>query len=153
MKKILWTTIFALFVIANCHAQDKTDEIKELLKLMDSETMINNVLDNMVSVVRKQAKSQLEDNQKFEQFMSFVRDEERELAKNLEDDELTQIISDNFTRDEISELIKFCNTSAGQKLIKLMPDIQKDLVNKAMSKYGPDLQKKLQDKLDELKYR
>jgi hypothetical protein len=153
MKKTLWIIFFALFVIANCHAQDKTDEIKELLKLMDSETMINNVLDNMVSVVRKQAKSQLEDNQKFEQFMSFVRDEERELAKNLEDDELTQIISDNFTRDEISELIKFCNTSAGQKLIKLMPDIQKDLVNKAMSKYGPDLQKKLQDKLDELKYR
>ena len=67
--------------------------------------MINNVLDHMVSVVRKQAKSQLQDKGKFEQFMSFVRDEEKELATNLEENELTQIISDNFTGDEIAELI------------------------------------------------
>lgn len=134
--------IFASLAVTNCNAQDKTEDIKELLRLMDSKLMINNVLDHMVSVVRKQAKSQLQDKGKFEQFMSFVRDEEKELATNLEENELTQIISDNFTGDEIAELIKFCNTSAGQKLIKLMPEIQKYLVDKAMSKYGTDLQKK-----------
>ena len=127
MKKIFWILIFALLAITNCIAQDKTDDIKELLKLMDSQEMINNVLDHMVSIVRKQAKSQLQDNGKFEQFMSFVREEEIELATNLEEKELTQIVSDNFTHDEIAELIRFCHTSAGQKLIKLLPEIQKDL--------------------------
>jgi hypothetical protein len=153
MKKISRALIFTLFAIANCHAQSRTDDIKELLKLMDSKAMINNVLDHMVSVVQKQAKTQLDDNRKLEQFMSFVGDEERELATNLEEIELTQIVSDNFTHEEVTELIKFCNTSAGQKLVKLLPNMQNGLVSKAMSKYGPDLQKKLLDKLDELKYK
>ena len=152
MKKLYFLLIINFFLFTNCISQNKTDDIKELLQLIHSEEMINKVLDNVVSAVRQQASSELKDNQKLKEFMSFVYDEKNTLVSNLIDYDLVQIFDNYFSQDEILELLKFCNTTAGQKLIKLIPEIQKDLMDKVISKYGPDLQKKLLDKLNEIKY-
>jgi len=152
MKKLYFLLIINFFLFTNCISQNKTDDIKELLQLIHSEEMINKVLDNVVSAVRQQASSELKDNQKLKEFMSFVYDEKNTLVSNLIDNDLVQIFDNYFSQDEILELLKFCNTTAGQKLIKLIPEIQKDLMDKVISKYGPDLQKKLLDKLNEIKY-
>ncbi|HMS70292.1 MAG TPA: hypothetical protein PKD18_19235 [Saprospiraceae bacterium] len=58
MKKLLILTILTLTCSVTSFAQDKAADLKKLFSLMDTEKMIDGMMDNMVTVFKQQANEQ-----------------------------------------------------------------------------------------------
>jgi len=59
----------------------------------------------------------------------------KEMAIKFVNEDLVDIYDRKFSVDEIEEMIRFYKTSAGQKLLSLMPEIQKEINKRIEEKY------------------
>jgi len=64
----------------------------------------------------------------------------KKLAIKFTNEDLIEIYSTKFSIDEIEEMIKFYQTSTGQKLLSLIPEIEKDINRRIEEKYATYLQ-------------
>lgn len=154
MRKTIGITIFTLLITISTFGQDKAADLKHLFEIMQSEKMIDGMFDNMIPAITQQARSQIkgEDAQeKFDSYMEFVMTATKEMTKKMINEEMVKIYDKHFTQDEIKELIKFYESSIGKKMIEKTPDLTKDLMEVMMSKYLPEFQKSITEKLEEMK--
>jgi hypothetical protein len=135
-------------------AQDKASDLTKLFDLMDTEKMIDGMMDNMIPALKQQASGQIKGDDaevKFNKYIDFMMNEVKELSKKLVNEEMVTIYDKHFTQDEIKDLIKFYESPTGKKMLEKTPEITKDLMNSMMTKYMPEFQERLTKKLDELK--
>jgi hypothetical protein len=140
-----------LSIAAVTFGQEKQDDLKKLFELMNSAKTIDNIMDNMMPILKEQASSQIKGTDagdKLNKYMDFVMNEVKELSKKVVNEEMIPLYDKHFTQDEIKELIRFYESPTGKKLIQVTPELTKELMEK-MSKHIPAFQKKLQDKLME----
>jgi len=62
MKKLLFLSILTIVFTMNSNAQDKASDLKKLFKLMDSEKMIEGMMNNMILALKQQASGQIQEN-------------------------------------------------------------------------------------------
>ena len=156
MLKKLIISIFLLGFTVASYGQDKQADLKKLFGLMQTDKMINGIMDNMSTMIKQQASSEFKSSDantkaKFDKYMEFVMSETKELSKKLINVEMVQIYDKHFTQSEIKDLIAFYESSTGKKMIEKTPEISKDLMESMMSKYLPEFQEKMKARLDELK--
>jgi uncharacterized protein len=154
MKKLLFLSIITISFTMNSVAQDKASDLKKLFSLMNTEKMIDEMMDNMIPALKQQASGQItgEDaKEKFDKYIDFMMNETKELSKKIVNEEMVQIYDKHFTHEEIKDLIKFYKSPTGKKLLEKTPEITNDLMNSMITKYIPEFQQKLMKKLDELK--
>jgi hypothetical protein len=121
---------------------------------MNTDKMIDAMMNNIIPILKKQANEQIQGidaKEKFDKYIEFMMNETKELSKKLINEEMVQIYDNHFTHQEIKDLIAFYESSTGQKMLKVAPEISKDLMNAMSEKYMPDFQAKLTKKLEELK--
>lgn len=153
MKRLLTLTVLTLAFTFSSLAQDKLSDSKKLLGLMNSERMIEQIMDNMIPIYKEQAREQLqgeESNEKFDKFMQVISKHTKDLSHRLVDEVMAALYEKYFTQDELKDLIKFYESSAGKKMIKATPDITRDMTNILVSEYLPEFQEKLMNELNEL---
>lgn len=152
MKKVILFTSLLVFLSFNVSAQTKKDKIVQLFALMNTDKMMNSMVDNMSSMFTGQ--NQQLQNSKSDSiqrvYIAFVMKETKAFGKKLIDDDMVTVYDKCFTEQEIEKYINFYNTPEGKKLIEQTPTIQKDVMATVMTKYMPDLQTKFKNKLDEL---
>ncbi len=148
----------AILILAVCFilnlitfGQTKTDDIKTLFSFMQSEKMLDQMFDNMVPMMKQQAGMEISDTVKFNSYITFLMKETKNLTKKLINEDMVIMYDKFFTQDEIKDYIKFYKTTSGQKMISIMPDLQKEMMNIMMTKYLPEFQKKMKAKLEEMK--
>ena len=151
MKKVFLFSILAIVFTMNSVAQDKTSDLKKLFELMKSEKMIEEMLNNMVPMLKQQASETIQGSnlqEKFDKYVDFLKEELKELTNDLVNKEMVNIYSKNFTREEIQDLIKFYESPTGQKMIEKTPELTKDLMNSMMSERMLEFQGKLRQKMN-----
>ena len=120
---------------------------------MDTEKMIDGMMDNMVTVFKQQANEQFQgdDSAKTDKYFEFVVEETKVMSKKLVNEDMVNIYDKHFTQDEVKDLIKFFESSTGKKMLDKTPQITMDLMNVIMEKHMPEFQEKMEKKLEELK--
>lgn len=154
MKKLLFFSILTIVFTINSIAQDKTADLKVLFELMKTESMIDAQISNMIPMLKQQASEQIQGSDaqmKFDEYLSFMLKEVKELSNKLINEEMIDIYDKHFTHEEIIDLIKFYESPIGKKILEKTPEITADLMNSMMTKFMPEFQEKLYKKLEELK--
>ncbi len=154
MKKLLFLSILTIVFTMSSNAQDKASDLKKLFKLMDSEKMIDGMMNNMILALKQQASGQIQENgakEKYDKYIDFMMNEVKELSKKLVNEEMVNIYDKHFTHEEIKDLVQFYESPTGKKLLEKNPEITKDLINSMMTKYMPEFQERLIKKMEELK--
>jgi hypothetical protein len=153
MKVVLATLSLFLFSMTASFSQTKTEDIKELMELMDAEKTIDAMMDNMIPIFRQQATMLLkseEGQEAMEDFMDFMLAKVKEVSKGMLDD-MIPIYDKHFTHDEIKGLQAFYATPLGKKLLDKTPELSQDIMNLSMMKYMPEMQKAMQEKLEQMR--
>jgi uncharacterized protein len=154
MKRIFTISILTFGILIASFSQDKASDLKHLFTLMNTDKMIDAMINSMLPILEKQAKEQItgaDAQEKYTKYVDFLMNETRELSKKVINVELVQIYDKYFTQQEIKDLIGFYESPTGQKMLNITPEITKDLMNAMSEKYIPDFQAKLIKKLEELK--
>ena len=152
MKKVLLLSILIVFMSFNLSALTKKDKIIQLFGLMNSDKMINNMVDNMSKMFQNQS-SELKNamNDSIQQkYFSYVFSETKEFSKKLFNEDMVTIYDKYFTETEIQKYIDFYNSPEGKKFVEQSPSVQNDLMTNVINNYLPDLKTKFKNKLDEL---
>jgi len=152
MKKVILFATLIFFVSFNLSAGNKKDKIIQLFGLMNSDKMINSMVDNMSKMFQNQS-SEITNSKKDsiqKVYMAYVLDETKVFSKNLINNDMVIIYDKYFTEKEIDNYIEFYQTSEGKKMLDLTPNIQNDLISNIMNNYLPDLKTKFKNKLEEL---
>lgn len=134
--------------------QDKSADLKKLFTLMNTDKMLDDMMNNMIPAMKQQAGAQIQGadaKEKMEKYIEFLMTETKELSKKLINEEMVQIYDKHFTATEIKDLIVFYESPTGQKMLAKTPEITKDLMNAMVTKYMPEYQERLRKKLEELK--
>lgn len=152
MKRLLILSVFTFAFTFGTLAQDKSSDSQKLIGLMNSEKMIEEMMNSMIPIYKQQAREQFrgeETNEKFAEFMEVLTKETKDFSHKLIDEVMVELYEKHFTHEELKDLIKFYESPTGEKLIKVTPDITKDMMNIMMSEYLPEFQEKLMNKLGE----
>jgi len=152
MKKVFLFSLLVIFMSFNLSAQTKKDKIIQLFGLMNSDKMINAVVDNMSKMFQYPSAEQ--NNAKKDsiqaEYLSYVKSETKAFSKKLINEDMVNIYDKYFTEQDILKYIDFYNSPEGKKFIEQSPNIQKDLMTNIINNYLPDLKNKFRNKLDEL---
>lgn len=154
MKKLFFVSILMLSVVMGAIAQDKAEDLKKLFSLMQSEKMIDGMMNNMIPALTQQAKAQInseEEKEKFEEFMNFVIEETKTLSKTLIDVEMVQIYDKHFSHQEIKDMIDFYESPTGKKMIEKTPELTAEMMTSMMNKHMPEFQQRIEKKLESMK--
>lgn len=154
MKKLMIISVLLLSVTFISFGQDKSADLKKLFTLMNTDKMLDDMMNNMIPAMKQQAGAQIQGadaKEKMEKYIEFLMTETKELSKKLINEEMVQIYDKHFTATEIKDLIVFYESPTGQKMLAKTPEITKDLMNAMVTKYMPEYQEKLRKKLEELK--
>lgn len=153
MKKVILVSVFCFVAFINGYSQAKKESIKELFNLMQTDSLIDKMSASIAPSILNQMSCQLTDSVKsarLAEIIISIMPSVKELIKKLLDENMVDIYDKYFTQNEINDYISFYKTPAGQKLIQVSPDIQKDLMEVMSQRYMPELQKNLKVKFDEL---
>ena len=154
MKKLLLITILTLSFVLTSNAQDKASDLKTLFGLMNTEKMMDGMMESILPMMKQNASENIKGDdakEKFDKYMDFVTSETKELTNRLINEEMVLIYDRHFTHQEVKDLIQFYESKTGKKMLEKTPEIMKDLMSSMMTKYMPDLQEKMMKKLQESK--
>lgn len=139
--------------ICQSFGQDNRTEIHQLIKLLKTDSLSNQVLKSFSSRILKNAEKQIKGagaKEKLESYTNFINDKTNEASKILVDSNLVKIYNKQFTTNEIKEIIAFYETPTGKKLQSNSNEITKEVVNTIYIKQISDLEKKFRKELARL---
>ena len=108
------------------------------------------MFDNMLQMMMQQSEKSFTQEQQGK-LSSYIVSELKDMIKKSVNQYYPKIYDKYFTEYEIDKLIKFYKTVAGQKYLKVAPDVQKDLMQNYMKADLLEFQKKVEQKKEEIK--
>jgi len=157
MKKIVLVFMVCLpLLMTNSFSQTKPESIKELLNLMQQDSIMDKMFGSMIPSMMNQMKSQfpVKDslaNVRSNEIMNSTMQTVKDISKRMKDEDMVALYDKYFSQNEINDFIAFYKSPSGQKFINVTPDLQKDLMMIMMQKYIPEIQKTIKLKIEELK--
>jgi hypothetical protein len=148
-------SLIFLLCFGTCLAfsQTKEDSVKELLKVMNQEELMDKTFNSVMPAMQQQIQKQVgvAQSKSMEEFLNYTITLASAMSKRLFNEDLLPIYSNLFTQTEIQDMIIFYKTPTGKKTLEVMPEMQKQLMNIMYTKYMPEIQEKLKQKALELK--
>ncbi len=147
MKKILLVLLFSIPLLLNCQAQTKQENIKVLFQLMQTDSVVEKMMNSMIPVMMKSipqaqdstAKSQLDATmKKMTQVMMTI-------TKRLLNEDMVGLYDKYFTESEIKDLVTFYKSSVGKKMVAVSPELNKEMMMILITKYFPEMQEMLKN--------
>jgi hypothetical protein len=157
MKRIiLLSAVLGIFVF-QLSAQTKTEKIKELFVTMRVDETMKSMMDNMSGLMQKQAllygntKKDSIHQRMDSSYKIYMKEEIVAFTKKVIDRDMVDLYAKYFSIEEIQKYIDFYKTPEAQKMISVLPGIQKDLMSNMISKDMPELMGRLKKKIEEIK--
>jgi uncharacterized protein len=155
MKKAILVLVFILPLLMNSYSQTKQESIKELFHVMQQDSIMDKMFNSMIPAMMNQMQSQMPSDStakvRSNEMMNTIIQTVKEISKKLIDEDMVVLYDKYFTQNDINDFIAFYKTQSGQKLLKVTPDLQKDLMMVMMQKYIPEMQKTVKDRTEEIK--
>ena len=145
MKKLLLVILILISVLMNCQAQTKQENIKVLFQLMQTDSVVEKMMNSMIPVMMKSIPQQQDSTakSKLEATMKKMTEVMMDITKRLMNEDMLAIYDKYYNEKDIKDLVAFYKSSAGQKMVKVTPDLNKDMMMIMVTKYIPELQSKL----------
>lgn len=154
MKKLFIICILFCSFTAVLSAQDKAADIKRLLEVMESQKMMDLVTSQVSGAFLQQARASIqgeEQKAKYDKFAEYVMQEGKNMSMKILNEEVVKSYDKYFTQQEIKELIKLHENPVMKKVLKLTPEINQEMMSAVTTKYLPEYQAKIMQKMNELK--
>ncbi len=154
MKKVIFASIFCLFIAANSHAQTKQASIKELFHVMQTDSIIEKTFASVVPGMLSRMPNVPNDSASLatrEKMMAGVMKIAKDICTKMINEDMVVIYDKYFSQAEIDDFIRFYKSASGQKFTKMTPTIQADLMNIMMQKYMPEMGKAIAASVEEMK--
>ncbi|NJB81958.1 DUF2059 domain-containing protein [Wenyingzhuangia aestuarii] len=148
MMKKIFGLLFVFTISLN--AQTSKEKVQELIKEMQADKMISQVMDQMVPMMQQQIKASLkteEQKQKLEKINTILFEEVKSFTKEMVNGPMVTIYAKHFSNKDINNLIKFYKGKTGKKLIELTPVISKELMQTMMQNEIPEFQKRIKERI------
>lgn len=149
MKKVV-IILFVCLAGLQLNAKTKQEKVTELISIMYSEGMTNKMFDNVLQMMKQQSEKSLNQEQQGK-LSAYMVSELKGLIRKSVGEYYPKIYDKYFTENDIDGLIKFYKTGAGQKYLKVAPDIQKELMQNYMKDDLLEFQKNVEQKRKEIK--
>jgi hypothetical protein len=149
MKKVIFGIMFCFIMYSNGYSQTKQESIKELFHLMRSDSLTDRMFTAMIPTMQMQMQGQIKDSATLahsNEMMGTMMQTVKEISKKMINEDIVTIYDKYLTQNEINDLISFYKTTTGQKFIKIMPEMQKEIMTVMYQKYMPELQKSIKPK-------
>jgi hypothetical protein len=146
MKTLFMLAILSIPIMFRSPAKTKHESIKNLIVVMKVDSIASSALRQAIIYQINRRNLQRKDTS---QIKEFVKIEEQDMSNKLIYHDILAFYDKNFTSNEIKDLIKFYRSSAGQKALKLFPNIEIVIWDILKEDYIPELI----DKADSLENR
>ena len=147
MKKVILAAVFCFFAFVSGYSQTKQESIKELFKVMQTDSLMAKTFDAIISGSMINLQGVIKDsaaNAATNVMMKSMMQNLKVMMKKMIDEDMVSLYDKYFTQNDINAYIIFYKSPSGQKFLKVTPDLQKDLMNVMMTKYMPEIQKSIQ---------
>lgn len=154
MKKIALVSLFCVALFSNNYAQTKQESIKTLFQVMHQDSLIDKMFNSIFPAMMGQMEQQMQmdsvTKMKYNDMMNTMIDMIKGISKRMINEDMVALYDKYFTQSEINDYIAFYKSPSGQKMINIMPDIQKEITVIMMQKYMPEIQKTMMEKTKEI---
>lgn len=147
MKKQILVLLILIPAFLSIQAKTKQENIKELFTLMQTDSMAIKMMNSMIPMLTNPA-STLQDSTarvQREALLNKVTTVMLDITKRLIDEDMTALYDKYFSEKDINELLVFYKSDAGKKLVKVTPDLNKEMVTILLTKYLPEMQQRLKN--------
>jgi len=130
MKKILLALALVFAFTVSVQENKEADNLDELFELMNMDSMVETMHDQMQSIYTEVEKDfnisseELAINQKYREQMTSIM--KKEMSWQAMKVDLKQIYLQNFTENEIADMIIFYKSSTGQSVLRTMPVVMQE---------------------------
>jgi uncharacterized protein len=146
MKTLLLLAILSIPFMFKSPAKTKHESIKNLIVVMKVDSIASSALRQAIIHQINRRNLPRKDTS---QIKEFVKIEEQDMSNKLIYHDILAFYDKNFTSNEIMDLLKFYKSPAGQKALKLFPNIEIVIWDILKKDYIPELI----DKADNLEKR
>lgn len=144
MKKIFVILFLSLLSVTYSQAQTKQESIKQLFKLMKTDSLYDKMMESIVPTILQQAGKDSNDPEVAAMMKKALAAMKPIMNKMLNED-MVAIYDKYFTESEIKDYIAFYKSPSGQKFVNVTPAMQTDIMNIMMKNYMGDIQKAVMD--------
>lgn len=146
MKKIILVLLFSIPVLFNAQALTKQENIKVLFQLMQTDSVVEKMMNSMIPMMMKSVPQQDSTaNSQMTAMMNKMTHVMMVITKRLLNEDMIVLYDKYYTESEIKDLVTFYKSPAGQKMITVMADLNKEMMMIFITKYVPEIQQMLKD--------
>lgn len=146
LKKTILSITLLTAIATHSFSQTKQAAIKDLFRLMQTDQLIDKTFDSIIPAIAQQMKSENQnDKKKSDEVLKIAMKVGKEMSQKMINHDLVALYDKHFTEQEIKRFIAFYKTPAGQKMISVLPDLQKEMMTIMMMDYMPKMRNKMMD--------
>ena len=145
MKKLLLVLLILIPALMNCQALTKQENIKVLFQLMQTDSVVEKMMNSMIPIMMKSMPQQ-QDSTSISMMnvtMKKMTEVMMDITRRLLNEDMLAIYDKYYTEKDIKDLVAFYKSSAGQKMVKVSPDLNKEMMTILLTKYVPEIQSKM----------
>lgn len=153
MKKTLLLLVLSIVFSMNAFAEDKKEDLKELISLMQVEQQVEGKITAMIPMMKQQLARNFEGekgDQMFKEYMAALIEETKVMTEQLVNKEVVELYDKHFNHKEIKELIKFYKSPIGQKSLDKTQVITEEMMTAMTNNYLPEFQQRLTIRFEEI---
>ena len=144
MKKFFIILLLSLLSVSYSHAQTKQESIKQLFKLMKTDSLYDKMMESIVPTIMQQSSKDASDPEAAATMKKAI-DAMKPIMNKMLNEDMVAIYDKYFTESEIKDYIAFYKSPSGQKFVNVTPAMQTDIMNIMMQKYMGEIQKAVMD--------
>lgn len=144
MKKLLLALILLLPTFLNVQAKTKQENIKILFHLMQTDSVLDKTMKNMLPVLMKSMPTPQAPDAQLQANMDKMTKMVIDITNRLMNEDMVAIYDKYYTETEIEQLVAFYESKTGQKMVAISPELNKEMLSIMMTKYLPEIQKMTQ---------
>lgn len=144
MKKFSVILFLSLLSVTYSQAQTKQESIKQLFKLMKTDSLYDKMMESIVPTIMQQAGKDASDPE-VAATMKKALDAMKPIMNKMLNEDMVAIYDKYFTESEIKDYIVFYKSPSGQKFVNVTPSMQADIMNIMMKNYMGEIQKAVMD--------
>ena len=144
MKKFFIILLLSLLSVSYSQAQTKQESIKQLFKLMKTDSLYDKMMESIVPTIMQQSSKDASDPEAAATMKKAI-DAMKPIMNKMLNEDMVAIYDKYFTESEIKVYIAFYKSPSGQKFVNVTPAMQTDIMNIMMQKYMGEIQKAVMD--------
>jgi uncharacterized protein len=145
MKKLILVLLLSIPSFLNTQAATKQENIKALFTLMQTDSMAVKMMNSMMPMLMNPASTVKDSTARVqrEAMLKKITGVMMDITKRLMNEDMTALYDKYYSEKDIKDLLAFYKSDAGKKMVKITPDLNKEMIMILVTKYLPEIQRSI----------